>query len=138
MDVEILLYLLELDLRPLLGGVVQQKHQICRAAYEGHEFHDRRVAALQKLGIDPGQVVKAIVKRRYHTEVQLGPGRVSGQLPDRGRGKAQPEQQHRNRDDKFDRILHHLPAGKHRYRQQRNPTPQLAAQIGRQDGNYRP
>ena len=119
----------------LLSHIIQKKRQIGSAADKGHKLHHHRTAAGQEIRVDDGCVVKHIVHRWDHAEYQLQFDGVIRQSPDGRRGKPQQQDKQRQRDNKLHHILHHMVAGGQRHHKQRKPAPELAAEVGGQDGN---
>jgi len=135
---QVLLRLLQPQARLVLRGAAQHKGQICHAAHKGHELHRRRRTLCQQIRIDTGQVVKQIPHCRDQAKAHLHGGLIARDCPHGRRHKVQQPQQQRQRQRQLRRGLHLRPAGHQRRQQQRQPAPQLAAQIGRQHRNGRP
>ena len=87
---------------------------------------------LDKIRNEDTSVYAYILRRDYIT--RLYSTSLSPQMIDYLSAHQQQDKQ-RQRDNKLHHILHHMVAGGQRHHKQRKPAPELAAEVGGQDGN---
>lgn len=134
----VVLDLLGLDLIPLDLGVVQQEDEVGHAAQKGHKLHRHRLPADQDVRIDPREIVESIVHDGDRPEKALGLRGVVSQIGDGGGRPFQQGQEQRQGHQHLHAAPHQLPAPQQLDHEQRDPPPQLAAEVGRENGNEGP
>ena len=137
LQIQAVLQLLQMGPGLLLLRQPRQKHQIRHAAHKGHELHHSRISVGKEIRIDPGQIVKGVIQGRRAAELALDGHRIAGNGP-HCRCRPQQQEQQWQRHDQLHRILHPISTGKHPHADQRQPPPELAAEIRRQHGDHRP
>ena len=137
LQVKIAFQLLQTQPCVLLFGNVNQEQQVRRTAHKRHELHNYGRTGEQQVGINAGGIVKRIVHRGHNAELTLHRPRILRHRPD-GRCGLEQQNEQRHGDDHFHSVLHGVSAGEDSDRDQRQPAPQLTAQVRRQHGNHRP